>query len=118
MSEKQIPWEDAKKWAEEHFQSEIIIVCSDGSTSHVLTWGKSPTQSANAAEGGNRIKDLVWPDGKPHTDLPTWVNSLIAVFRAAELLGANPSIHVRTDNLVDAVQEHGELIISRIGPRS
>jgi hypothetical protein len=58
-----IPISSAKKFAEEHSLRHVIICAWDGKLSHIVTYGYSVEECAQAAEGGNRIKNLLgWPE--------------------------------------------------------
>jgi hypothetical protein len=58
-----IPISTAQSIAESLDLRQVIIVAWDGSDTHVATYGGSVTDSANAARGGNRVKQaLGWPD--------------------------------------------------------
>lgn len=86
-SPESIDWSEAQKWADDHGQDSIIIVCRSTTPpgrTHVLTWGRTPELSADVAEGGNRIKNELWPDNGPHFDRPQWLVGLLAVFWAGK----------------------------------
>jgi hypothetical protein len=64
-----IPIDVAKGIAESQGCSQVILLAWDGTTAHVVTYGKSIEDCAQAAEGGNRIKQgLGWPDSKCHDE--------------------------------------------------
>jgi NAD(P)-dependent dehydrogenase (short-subunit alcohol dehydrogenase family) len=57
-----IPIEAAKKFAEEQGCTQVIIAAWDGERTHIVTYGKTVEDCAQAAEGGNKIKEaLQWP---------------------------------------------------------
>lgn len=85
---KRIPIRVAKSIAEEFGQAQVIVVTWDSvvGRTHVVTFGKTLKDGAQAAEGGNRVKRaLGWPDelcdavparvrraeGKPRRRTPT-----------------------------------------------
>lgn len=58
-----IPIAAARRIAEEFGQRQVILVCWDGETTHVTTYGASAAECAQAAEGGNYVKRaLGWPE--------------------------------------------------------
>jgi hypothetical protein len=60
---KRIPIKALRDLARQLSQRQAILLCWDGSCSHVVTWGQTTEDCAQAAEGGNRIKDLLgWPE--------------------------------------------------------
>ena len=66
MNDICIPISTAQSIAESLELRQVIIVAWDGEKVHVVTYGGSESDSANAASGGNRIKRaLGWPE---HTD--------------------------------------------------
>ena len=65
MNKKNIPLSAAKKIADLYGQSQVIIVTWDkvNKRQHVVTYGSSPSDSDDAAIGGDFIKKaLGWPD--------------------------------------------------------
>jgi hypothetical protein len=62
---ERLPIARAKEIAERHDLDQVILVAwskKDGRT-HVVTYGRSLEDSAQAAEGGNRVKRaLGWPE--------------------------------------------------------
>lgn len=61
----EIPWEDARAFAEKHRCDQIIVWgYSKAGGQCVATWGKTVQDSDQAAVGGNHIKKalLGWPD--------------------------------------------------------
>lgn len=71
---KKIPVETAKQIAEEFDKDQVIIVTWDAAyrMQHITTYGQSRESSAQAAQGGNFIKEaLGWPDELCH-DTPAW----------------------------------------------
>lgn len=61
---RRIPISAAKKFVKEQDLRHVIICAWDGKLSHVVTYGRSVEDCAQAAEGGNRIKRLLgWPEG-------------------------------------------------------
>lgn len=58
-----IPWEAAGEFAAVYECRQVIIAAWDGRKSHVVTFGKSPSDSDQAAQGGNLLKQVLgWPD--------------------------------------------------------
>lgn len=60
-----IPINAAKAIADQYDWPIVIIIAStpDGQAQHVTTYGRSPLDSLNAANGGNHLKQcLGWPD--------------------------------------------------------
>lgn len=71
---KEVPISAAQRIAEEFDKDQVIIVTWDAAhqTQHVTTYGKSRKASAQAAQGGNFVKEaLGWPDRLCH-DAPEW----------------------------------------------
>jgi hypothetical protein len=63
MSDKVIPVSAAQALAESLDLRQVIIAAWDGERTHVVTYGGSVEDSANAAAGGNVIKArLGWPE--------------------------------------------------------
>jgi hypothetical protein len=60
---KRIPIAVAKRIAEEQGCSQVIVLAFDGELTHVVTYGKTLMDCAQAAEGGNRMKRVMgWPE--------------------------------------------------------
>jgi hypothetical protein len=60
---KRIPIADAKALAAKHALKQVIILAWDGETTHVVTYGVTLADCAQAAEGGNRMKRVMgWPE--------------------------------------------------------
>lgn len=58
-----IPIDDAKQFGKDHNLKQVIIFGWDGEQTHVVTWGKSIKDCAQAAEGANKIKtNWGWPE--------------------------------------------------------
>ncbi|MCL4295751.1 MAG: hypothetical protein KJ077_08490 [Anaerolineae bacterium] len=71
---KEVPISAAQQIAEEFDKDQVIIVTWDAAhqVQHVTTYGKSRRDSAQAAQGGNFVKEaLGWPDRLCH-DAPEW----------------------------------------------
>lgn len=71
---KEIPITAAKQIAEQFDKNQVIIVTWDDAhqMTHVTTYGISRQSSAQAAQGGNFVKEaLGWPDQLCH-DTPSW----------------------------------------------
>lgn len=63
MPAKRIPVAAAKRVAEDYGQRQVVIVTWDGETTHVVTYGATVADCAQAAEGGNFVKRaLGWPE--------------------------------------------------------
>ena len=68
---KRIPIQAAKDIAKEYGYTQVIIHAYDGNTGiqHVTTYGKSLADCANAATGGNKIKEMLgWPAEDCHAE--------------------------------------------------
>jgi hypothetical protein len=63
---KRIPIKLAKEYAEKAEQDQVIIFSFEKATgrTHVVTYGKTKLDCAQAAEGGNKLKRsfLKWPE--------------------------------------------------------
>lgn len=71
---KEVPVSAAKQIAEEFDKAQVIIVTwdSEHEMQHVTTYGRNRLASAQAAQGGNFVKEaLGWPDRLCH-DAPDW----------------------------------------------
>lgn len=63
MPVNRIPVAAAKRVADEFGQRQVVMVCWDGETTHVVTYGATVAECAQAAEGGNFVKRaLGWPE--------------------------------------------------------
>jgi len=65
VTTRRIPIEAAKDIADKYGQNQVVIVTFDKSTglTHVVTYGKSVEECAEAAQGGNFVKRaLGWPE--------------------------------------------------------
>lgn len=63
-----IPIKAAKDFAKANGCTQVIILAWDGTTTHVVTYGKTLTDCAQAAEGGNKIKKFIgFPDELCHS---------------------------------------------------
>ncbi len=70
---KRIPIADAKTLAAKHALKQVIILAWDGEATHVVTYGVTLADCAQAAEGGNRMKRVMgWPEAMCH-DVPSRV---------------------------------------------
>ncbi len=59
---KRIPISTAKEVAEKHDLRQVIVAAWDGERTHIVTYGTSVEDCAQAADGGNLIKKaLGWP---------------------------------------------------------
>ena len=59
---KRIPINAAKEFCVKQKCTQVIIAAWDGECTHIITYGKSLEDCAQAAEGGNKIKAaLGWP---------------------------------------------------------
>jgi hypothetical protein len=64
---KRIPIAAAKAFAKQHRLKQVVIMAWDGAQMHVVTYGGSIVNSAQAAAGGNFLKKaLGFPDGACH----------------------------------------------------
>ena len=73
MSVKRISITAAKEIADKYSQNQVVIVTFDKSENrtHVVTYGQTLEDCAQAAQGGNFVKKaLGWPDSKCQ-DKPT-----------------------------------------------
>ena len=71
MNTKRIPITEAKRLAKTYSQNQVIIVTWDkvNNRQHVITYGLSVTDCAQAALGGNFVKKaLGWPDEQCHDE--------------------------------------------------
>lgn len=61
---KRIPFATAKAVGKKHSDvTQVILLAWDGERTHVVTWGKSVEDCAQAADGGNAVKRLFkWPE--------------------------------------------------------
>jgi hypothetical protein len=60
---KRIPVKAAANVGREHGCSQIILLAFDGELTHVVTWGKTVEDCAQAAQGGNMLKSKWgWPE--------------------------------------------------------
>ena len=60
---KRIPIAAAKRFAQEHGLTQVIIGAWDGKLTHVVTYGKTLTDCEQAAKGGNLFKRAMgWPE--------------------------------------------------------
>ncbi len=58
-----IPIEAAENVAKQYDCNQVIILAWDGENTHVITYGNSLEESAQATAGGNRLKRaLGWPE--------------------------------------------------------
>lgn len=72
---KRIPIKAAKEFAKNHGLSHVIIMAYDGELNHVVTYGDTVENCAQAADFGNKLKDaLGWP--KCLHDQPSRVKAL------------------------------------------
>lgn len=91
-----IPISAAQALAESLELRQVIIVAWDGADTHVVTYGGSVIDSANAAAGGNMVKKaLGWPE---HTDTES-TKVLALQARIAELEAQVASGGLPTANL-------------------
>jgi hypothetical protein len=60
---KRIPVEAAKKFALENGCRQVVVMAWDGSATHIVTYGATLEECAQAAIGGNKVKKaLGWPE--------------------------------------------------------
>lgn len=60
---KRIPIKVAKNVAEETNCQQVILLAWDGKRTHIVTYGKTADDCAQAAAGGNMLKDKWgWPE--------------------------------------------------------
>jgi len=79
---RRIPIEAAKQVGVAQDCRQIILLAWDGELTHVVTWGKSVEDCAQAAAGGNMLKvKWGWPECN---DQPSRVQKLQTELRAAE----------------------------------
>lgn len=83
-----IPIKAAQDVGEEYGCQQVILAMFDGVLTHIVTWGKSTEDCAQAATGGNRIKEaLGWPADLK--DQPSRVKAILQrVAEAQEKAGA------------------------------
>ena len=78
---KRIPIKAAKEFAKTYEKDQVIILCWDKqtNTTWVTTYGKSPEDCQQAADGGNEIKrQLNWPE-KDCDAVPSRTKKKVAV---------------------------------------
>lgn len=60
---KRIPISAAKKVAQDHDCRQVILLAWDGQLTHIVTYGKTADDCAQAATGGNLLKaKWGWPE--------------------------------------------------------
>lgn len=60
---KRLPITDAKALAKKHSLRQVILLAWDGERTHVVTYGSTQEDCAQAAAGGNKVKAaLGWPE--------------------------------------------------------
>lgn len=60
---ERIPIVAAKRIADDYGQRQVVLVTWDGSTTHVVTYGRTVEECGQAAQGGNFVKRaLGWPE--------------------------------------------------------
>jgi hypothetical protein len=63
MSPKRIPVSAAKDVARKHNCRQVIVLAWDGELTHIVTYGQSVEDCAQAATGGNLLKEKWgWPE--------------------------------------------------------
>ena len=71
---KRLPIESAKSIAQKYNLRQVILCAWDGETTHIVTYGKSVEDCAQAATGGNILKQKWgWPECN---DQPSRVKTL------------------------------------------
>lgn len=108
---KRIPVQAAKDVAKAHGCRQVIIAAWDGERTHVVTYGVNTEECAQAAEGGNKIKDaLGWPESI-HAEPPRVkalkdkINDLEARIESVSLA------HVRVEmKLLDEIRDRTKVI--------
>ncbi len=107
----EIPVSAARKLAQAHEKDQVIIICWDKCyrTSHVTTYGKSFTDSHQAAIGGNKIKKMLhWPDEHCHAE-PYRVRTVKeALKRFKKIIRHSPCLCTET-HFCDI---HGDLVLA------
>jgi hypothetical protein len=89
-----IPVKAAKALAEEHKLSQVIVFAWDGKQTHVVTYGKTVEDCAQAAAGANKIKQgWGWPESTLAE--PPRVQALLD--RIAELEREVENLNIRLD---------------------
>lgn len=59
---KRIPFKAAETLGKELGCRQVILLAFDGERTHIVTWGKTVEDCAQAAQGGNLLKDKWgWP---------------------------------------------------------
>jgi len=82
---KRLPIKAARDVAKAYSLSQVILAAWDGERTHIVTYGKTTEDCAQAAMGGNKIKDaLGWPKYL-HAE-PSRIKTLLA--SNSELLAA------------------------------
>lgn len=60
---KRVPVSVARQVAESQGMRQVILLCWDGTTNHIVTYGKTVEDCAQAADGGNMLKrKWGWPE--------------------------------------------------------
>lgn len=60
---KRIPVSAARKIAQEHVCRQVILLAWDGQSTHIVTYGVTADDCAQAAAGGNMLKERWgWPE--------------------------------------------------------
>ncbi len=60
---KRVPIKAAKQIAEQHSCRQVIVMAWDGERTHIVTYGKGKDDCAQAAAGGNMLKQKWgWPE--------------------------------------------------------
>ncbi len=59
---KRIPIKAAEDIGRKNGCTQVILLTFDGELTHIVTWGKTTEDCAQAAQGGNNLKDKFgWP---------------------------------------------------------
>lgn len=107
----EIPHRAAALIAQAYGKEQVIIICRDKKhyRTHVTTYGKSFTDSANAAEVGNQFKKAMgWPDRLCH-EQPARVQAVKQALKRFKALIGEQECHC---NKIGNCMIHDDLILA------
>lgn len=95
---KRLPIKAARDVAKGYGLSQVILAAWDGERTHIVTYGTTVEQCAQAAMGGNKIKDaLGWPK-----DLHAEPSRVLAVEQAAFQRGVKAGLERAAQEMDEA----------------